>query len=186
MRNKAGFTLIELMITVMFLVIVASVSIPYITPVLRARDVDMAVRTVVWEMGRARQLSVDRRRDIRVTLATPRNITTAQRVDSDWTQVSQVELPGDMEFRIEMGVSKGPPETPTVDYGIADPINFSGLHLVYFLPDGSAITSTGQISGGVVYLARANELETSRAVTLFGSTGKMKRWRYVEGVWESP
>ena len=181
MRNKAGFTLIELMITVMFLVIVASVSIPYITPVLRARDVDMAVRTVVWEMGRARQLSVDRRRDIRVTLATPRSITTAQRVGAAWTQVSQVELPGDMEFRIGSGVSDGPS-----DYGILDPINLCGQDFFYFLPDGSAIDSTGQICSGVVYLARANELETSRAVTLFGSTGKMKRWRYVEGLWESP
>ena len=181
MRNKAGFTLIELMITAMFLVIVASVSIPSINTVLRARDVDMAVRTVVWEMGRARQLSVDRRRDIRVTLATPRNITTAQRVGSDWTQVSQVELPGDMEFRIESGVPNGPS-----GYGILDPINLCGQHLVYFLPDGSAIAVTGQICSGVVYLARANELETSRAVTLFGSTGKMKRWRYVEGLWESP
>jgi len=185
-RNKAGFSLIELMITVMFLVIVASVSIPYITPVLRARDVDMAVRTVVWEMGRARQLSVDRRRDIRVTLAAPRSITTAQRVSAVWTQVSQVELPGDMEFRIEQGVSKGPPKTPSSDYGILDPINLCNQHLVYFLPDGSAIEGSGQICSGVVYLARANELETSRAVTLFGSTGKMKRWRYVEGLWESP
>ena len=181
MRNKAGFTLIELMITVMFLLIVSSVSIPSITSVLRARDVDMAVRTVVWEMGRARQLSVDRRRDIRVTLATPRNITTAQRADSDWTQVSQVELPGDMEFRIGSGVSDGPS-----DYGILDPINLCGQDFVYFLPDGSAIDSTGQICSGVVYLARADEMETSRAVTLFGSTGKMKRWRYVEGLWESP
>jgi hypothetical protein len=169
------------MITVMFLVIVSSVSISYITPVLRARDVDMAVRTVVWEMGRARQLSVDRRRDIRVTLATPRSITTAQRVSAAWTQVSQVELPGDMEFRIGSGVSDGPS-----DYGSLDPINLCGQDFVYFLPDGSAIDSTGQICSGVVYLARANELETSRAVTLFGSTGKMKRWRYVEGLWESP
>ncbi len=181
MRNKAGFTLIELMITVMFLLIVSSVSIPYITSTLRARDVDMAVRTVVWEMGRARQLSVDRRRDIRVTFPNTRNIVTSQRGGADWTQVSQVELPGDMEFRIEPGVTNGPS-----GYGIVDPVNLCGQDLVYFLPDGSAITGTGQICSGVVYLARADEMETSRAVTLFGSTGKMKRWRYVEGLWESP
>ena len=115
----------------------------------------------------------------------PRNITIEQREGPTWTQVSQLDLPGDMEFRIEPEVSAGPAGYSILDESlIRNPINLCG-DKVYFLPNGSAIAVDGQICSGVIYLARANELETSRAVTIFGSTGKMKRWRYVTGSWES-
>ena len=60
----------------------------------------------------------------------------------------------------------------------------SGAQTVYFCPDGSAQNAqdgTGKCSGswdgGVVYLAQAGSLLSSRAVTLWGGTGRVHGWR---------
>ena len=186
MRSKRGFSLIEVIITAVILAGVTTFAMMLIGPTLKARNVQMAVSTVSLEMSRARQLSVDSRRLSKVTFTTPRTITTEQRAPlaegGAWTQVSQIELPGDMEFLVDSGVSVGPE-----GYGTDGAINFSGSSQVLFSPDGSAIVATdGQICNGVVYVARADELETTRAVTLFGATGRIKRWQYVQtdGSWE--
>ena len=185
MRNKQGFSLIELLIVAAVLAIVSGVSIMIIGPALKARSVDMAVHTISLQMSRARQLSVDSRRLTRVTFTPPGTITVAQQASvaegGAWSQVSEADLPDDMEFGVDASVSSGPQ-----GYGTSQAINFSGFPQVFFSPDGSAIAGTGQISNGVVYVSRPEEVETTRAATLFGATGRMKRWQYLTegGSWE--
>jgi hypothetical protein len=48
-----------------------------------------------------------------------------------------------------------------------------------FMPDGSAQDTLGNIDSGVVYLGRVGELTSMRAVTVFGSTGRIRGWRLV-------
>ncbi len=185
LRTKHGFSLIELMILVSFLAIVSGFSMMIIGPALKARNVEMAMRTVSLQMSRARQYSVDARRLTRVTFTAPSTITVHQQAPvaegGAWTQVSEAELPGEMEFNIDAGISSGPEGFTT-----SQAINFSGLSQVFFMPDGSAITGIGQISNGVAYLSWPQEVDTTRAVTLFGGTGRVKRWKYVyeSGSWE--
>ncbi len=185
LRTKRGFSLIELMIVVSFLAIVSGFSMMIIGPALKARGVEMAARTVSLEMRRARQVSVDSRHLTRVTFTVPQTITIEWQAPVSeggaWTQVSQIDLPDDMEFGVDASVSSGPE-----GYGTDEAINFYGFSQVFFLPDGSAIGGNGLISNGVVYVSRPQEVETTRAITLFGATGRIKRWEYVytDGSWQ--
>ena len=183
-KDIRGFSLIEILLVTALVVIVGGVSMMIIGPALEARNVEMAVRTVSTQMSRARQFSVDARRRTRVTFTTPGTITVDQQAPVSqggaWTQVSTVELPGDMELEIDGSVSTGPEGFATSQ--VAD---FSGASQIFFLPDGSAVTSAGILSNGVVYVAQPSKVETTRAVTLFGSTGRIKRYKYITGTgWE--
>ena len=170
MRNTQGFSLIELLIVVSVLAIVSSVSMILIGPALKARAAEMAAHTVTLEMRRARQAAVDTRRLSKVTFTTPRTIKIEWQSPGGgvWNLMSQTDLPEEMEFLIDDALTSGPE-----GFGISSAINFSlGNQEIFFLPDGSAIDSSGLISSGVVYVARPEEVESTRAVTLFGATGR--------------
>ena len=185
MRTQRGYSLMELMIVVSVLAVISGISLIIIEPALRAQSVETAARSVSREMGRARQISVDARRLTRVTFTTPRTITLDWQAPVSeggaWTQVSQIDLSDEMEFGVDAGVFSGPE-----GFGTEEAINFSGSPEVFFLPDGSAIAGSGLLSNGVVYVSRPHEVDTTRAITLFGATGRIKQWEYVytDGSWQ--
>jgi hypothetical protein len=54
--------------------------------------------------------------------------------------------------------------------------------MIYFQPDGSAQDANSNINNGVVYIARPGDLASSRAITLWGATGRLRGWRlYITG-----
>jgi len=62
-----------------------------------------------------------------------------------------------------------------IDFGqtlAGEPMNY-----VVFMPDGSARDNLGNFNSGVVYLNLPADLYTSRAVTVWGSTGRVRGWR---------
>jgi len=185
LRSKQGFTFIELLVALGVLAVISGFSMMLVGPALKARQVETAVRTVSLQMSRARQFSVDSRRLTRVTFITPRTITVEQRTPASeggiWTWVTQADLPAEMEFGVSAGVSSGPE-----GFGTSSAVDFSSASQVFFSPDGSAVASSGQISNGVVYVSWPQEVDTTRAVTLFGATGRIKGWRYIhgEGLWK--
>jgi type II secretory pathway pseudopilin PulG len=185
MKDIRGFSLMEILLVTGLVAVVGAFSMIIIGPALEARNVEMAVRTVSTQMSRARQFSVDARRRTRVTFTTPSTITVDEQAPVSqggaWTQVSTIELPGDMELGID-GSLPGAPAPGGSTYPITQAANFgiSQESEVYFMPDGSAVTSAGILTNGVVYLVQpSNSMDTSRAVTLFGSTGRVKRWAYI-------
>ena len=168
----------EILLVAGLLMLVGGFSMMIIGPALEARNVEMAVRTVSTQMSRARQISVDTRRKTKVTFTTPGTITVESLEGGTWTQVSTVDLPGDMELGIDGSVPGAP--APVGIYANNQVADFSSYSELFFMPDGSAVTSAGALTNGVVYMAQPSKLETtSRAVTLFGSTGRIKRWEYI-------
>ncbi len=191
MKDIRGFSLMEILLVAGLVALVGGFSMMIIGPALEARNADVAVRTVSTQMSRARQISVDARRQTRVTFTTPSTITVEASQGGTWTQVSTVDLPGDMELKID-GISTGPPNVGTLPpFATSQVADFSGASEIFFMPDGSAVTSAGILSNGVVYVAQPSKVETTRAVTLFGSTGRLKRWKYnldlvppIDSTWE--
>ena len=112
MQDVRGFSLMEILLVAGLLMLVGGFSMIIIGPALEARNVEMAVRTVSTQMQRARQFSVDARRLTKVTFTTPGTITVKVSQGGTWTQVSTVELPGDMELEIDaatVGATAPPP-----------------------------------------------------------------------------
>ena len=176
----------EILLVAGLLMLVGGFSMMIIGPALEARNVEMAVRTVSTQIQRARQHAVDARRITKVTFSTPGTITVEASQGGTWTAVSTAELPGDMELGIDGSVPGAPapggstyPTTQVANFGISQESE------VFFMPDGSAVNTAGITSNGVVYVAQPSKVETTRAVTLFGSTGRVKRYKYTTGTgWE--
>jgi len=52
-------------------------------------------------------------------------------------------------------------------------------NVVYFYPDGSAQDIANNINNGVVYIARPGVVMSSKAITLWGATGRLRGWTLI-------
>jgi hypothetical protein len=58
------------------------------------------------------------------------------------------------------------------DQGIA----VGAKNVIFFYPDGSAADVAGNVNNGVVYITRPGDINNSRAITLWGATGRLRGW----------
>jgi hypothetical protein len=103
-------------------------------------------------------------------------------------------LPSDITFNVQpsfpaVGPDKYGTGVAAIDFGYTANGGAGGSTTVYFCPDGSAQDAeggagncAGSWNGGVVYLVRPGEILSSRAITLWGGTGRIRGWRlYPQG-----
>jgi prepilin-type N-terminal cleavage/methylation domain-containing protein len=181
-----GFSLMELMIALAIIVITAGIMFMSVQPGLKQTRVTNAYNLALMTLRQARDTAVTHNGVYIVTLSTattPNSITVTQQ---DTNQVMETEyLPTDICFCIVTGIPTSKttaPYTPdqfgTAGYPVdLDVSNSAGQNIIYFWPDGSARDATGKYANGVLYLARRSDLYSSRAITLWGLTGRMRGWR---------
>jgi prepilin-type N-terminal cleavage/methylation domain-containing protein len=174
--NQRGFTVVELIVVVAVVFIAAGIAVFNVMPAVRNARVDRAHQTVMQEMKQARQAALDERRVHIVTFEDPRTVRV-ERVELGGaiTELHTVDLPADISFRAELGLPTGAPPDGFGDGSLA--VDFNGGNQIFFQPDGSALDAAGLACNGVVYIARPEELHSSRAVTVFAMTGRIRGWR---------
>jgi len=183
--RQRGFSLIEMAIVLSVASVAAGIMFINVQTALKAAHVTNAYNTTLETMRRARDAAVTERRIYVVSFTAPGTIAVTQNTTSGTSLVTST-LPTDVPFDVETGV----PTSPTTPMGTPDgfgsaknAIDFDvnvgsgGQTTVYFYPDGSAHDSGGIVTNGVVYLARKGDLMSSRAVTLWGTTGRLRGWR---------
>ncbi len=203
-RKQNGFSLLELTIAVGISMILCAVTIFAFQPVLKAKHVDDAYNLTLMALRKARDAAAA---DMRIyvvtfTAAVPGvnggTITVTQDIPNPPTLFTAT-LPPDVTFHVEPGVPVSNTVAPTTpdSFGTAGagPFDFDqppsgagGSNLIYFYPDGSAQDNGpngGAVNNGVVYLGIPGQLNTCRAVTLWGYTGRVRGWQLVQiaGVW---
>lgn len=188
-RRMRGFSLIETMVVVALILIVLAFSIMAIQPSLRQNDVTEGYNQTLMVLRQARDISVAQRQIYFVTLSNavvPNSITITQ--GSTGTVTATYFLPTDVGFIVYPGLPASPttyPMTPDgfgigataidFDQGVAGGVK----NVIYFYPDGSAEDAIGNVNNGVVYLAllgNTGYVSTSRAITLWGATGRLRGW----------
>lgn len=181
-KTETGFSLLETVVVVSIILIVGSISVMSVWTAIRNARVDTAYQATVMQLRRARQAAVDDRRVHVITFTAP-GVIRIERIEQDGvtrTLLDQRNLPEDIRFVAEPGIPTDPLLTPD-QFGVGGvAIDFNNSNEVFFQPDGSALDAGGRINNGVIYLARPGELESARAVTLFGATGRIKGWRVTE------
>jgi hypothetical protein len=105
-------------------------------------------------------------------------VERARLVDGSWELDSAVPLPGEVGFRIEEGVPHSGSSAPD-GFPADSAVSFNGSNSLVFRPDGSARDSQGEMANGVVHLAWPGLLGSARAVTVLGSTGRVRCWQLV-------
>jgi hypothetical protein len=146
-------------------------------------------------MRQARDNAVSQRTSYSVTFQNatiPNTITVAPTLtgfqgDQNTTTYA---LPTDVLFLAQSAVSStAPPDgfgtgSYAIDFGYTANSSAGGATTFYFCPDGSAQDAedgagncSGALDNGVVYLAQSGNVLSSRAVDLWGGTGRVRGWR---------
>lgn len=183
-RPTSGFSLIETLIVLSLMMIASGIFFMSLQPALKDTRVTNAYNATLMTMRRAREQAIAERRVYLVTFnnaVTPNSITITRAATGQVT--STITLPTDITFRAEPGIPNTLATTPD-HFGTGSPaIDFDqgvaggAKNVVFFNPDGSAQDINSNTNNGVIYLARSGSLYTSRAITVWGSTGRLRGYR---------
>lgn len=192
-NKNRGFSVPELIISLTIMIILASFATIVLGPITKQQDVTNAYNATLTTLRRARDQAAGDMRTYVVTFTTPGTITVQQSVSASGTcqipptgtVLLTTVLPSDMSFNVVSGVPTSNTTAPTTpdQFGTAGySIDFDqgynpGTTTICFNPDGTATDANGNTNNGVVYVARPGDLYSSRAITLWGTTGRIRGWR---------
>jgi Tfp pilus assembly protein FimT len=202
--GESGFSLLEMMIVCCLFLIVGGMTFMAVQPVLKDARANQAFEDVLMPLRTARQRAITERKQYIVCFGvatptgalTPLGAPTAQSIQlfrwdagtalSAATQVTNSKLPTDMLFQTLAGLPNNPATVPDgfgtgstaidFDQSVAGAIK----NQVLFMPDGSAHDVNGNLNSGIIYVGRTADLYSSRAVTLYGATGRIRGWRLIK------
>jgi len=203
-RNMRGFSLLEMMIVVCIGLIMAAITFISLQPALKDGRVNNAYDTALSQMRTARERAVSERTRYIVSfgttvppLAIGQPVPTDQWSVATWvwrkavppnpdpppTWVSTIELPNDILFQTVAGLPAAAPDGFGAGHVALDfdqGVGAGGLNYVMFMPDGSVHDELQNYNSGILYMARSNDLYSSRAITVWGVTGRIRGWRLVQ------
>jgi hypothetical protein len=185
--------MVELLVVVTIILILVGSALVTMVPKVQSSRANAGMELVLGEMRRAHERAVDERLIYRVTFVPPNQIqldvgqvanvaSTITGTIPAFTQAQQtLTLPDGIRFTCVGGIPTGAGAVPDGLGSGANAIDFDlgnggGGTQIYFQPDGRALDGANRLNDGVIYIALPGNLYSSRAVTLFGSTGRSKGW----------
>lgn len=180
-RNAQGFSLVEVLIVVAVGAVIASFASMQMATSVNDAHANDAVQLVENQLRKIHEKAMDDRTEYVVTFTQPGAIAIQLMRNAVLVNSGAVNLPPDEQFVLAPGVPKSP-KTPdgfgngnfAIDF---DQANGGGSNVLYFYPDGTVLDATGAPNNGVVYIARPGNLGSSRAVSVWGATGRVKAWK---------
>lgn len=183
LRESRGYSVLEMMMVVAIAIIAATFGVMTLQPALKQNRLTNGYNTALMTLRRAREAAIAERRVYMVTFTAPRTVSITQTATGIVT--FSTTLPTDISFDAEPGIPNTATTTPdgfgagaatgAIDFDVN--VGAGGSNTVYFYPDGSARDINNNINNGVVYIARQGELLSSRAITVWGLTGRIRGWR---------
>jgi Tfp pilus assembly protein FimT len=180
-NQQRGFTMWELAIVCVLLMVVSAMAMVQVRPALQQRQADGAMAEVASQLRLARETAVSQRRQIQVQfVGTNQIVLTRLNINPGVVGGTFIQPP--LTFRLTAG--KG--DTPDA-FGNAGAIEFGGIvggpPTMMFQSDGTFVDTAGNLINGTVFLGMVNEPSVARAVTLVGSTGRIRMWRNNAAAW---
>lgn len=179
-RSDSGISLIEMVFVVGLIGILSSMAVIEMSRTRPALRGDGAMRVILAQMRTARELAISERRYMRVVFTgTNQMDVVREEVPGPATTVLGSRLlEGGMQFAIVSGV----PDTPD-SFGATAAVSFGTVTDIKFSPDGTLVNQSGQSINGSVFLAIPTVTESVRAVTVLGSTGRIRGYRWDGRSW---
>jgi Tfp pilus assembly protein FimT len=193
--NARGYSLVELLTAVVIIITIAGMAYFSLMTPLRGAQSDAAMREVLDQLRQAREYSIVNRRYVQVTFPTSsigqpqvqitqrNSLTTTENAGSD-VVLSVVPLQSPIVFTLVSGMT----DTPD-GFGNAYAIEFEGLNGLptggmMFQSDGELVDgSTFLPISGTVFLGVVGNKALARAVTVLGTTGRVRGWRSNGTAW---
>jgi type II secretory pathway pseudopilin PulG len=197
LRKNNGFSLLELSITVSLALIMCGVTFLYLTPQYNLTHVNSAYDTTLMALRNTRNLAITQGHEYYVNFnpaGFPAGTIQVQYqpplvppavAAPPLEQVNTYQIPSDVTFNVQAGFPGSAPDgfgsgIVAIDFGQG--LGAGSLNYVIFMPDGSSqanvVGSSGSYNSGVIYMTRLSDsIYNSRAVTVWGATGRIRGWR---------
>ena len=195
--RQRGFSLIELTVVIGIIVILSAMAIYQMGPALGGERADVAMRQVVEQLRSARELAITNRRWVQVTFP----VVVVGGVSENQVQTtiknSLTVGAGPDVALLPVGIQRpmtflvfAAPVLDTPDaFGNASAIEFGGVAGgpvggMFFDGDGEMVNgATLQPMSGSVFIGVAGHPESARAITVLGTTGRIRGWTWNGTTW---
>jgi prepilin-type N-terminal cleavage/methylation domain-containing protein len=197
--KQRGFSLLEMLVTVSIGLIIGGMTFITMMPLLNKTHIDSAYDTTLMVLRNTRHLAITQGHEYIVTFNSGTGTMTVQYqpppsagslIYPALQFVNTYSIPTDTRFALHSGSPTGSAKAPdgfgtgasAVDFGYTPVGGTGGSSTIAFMPDGSARDATspgngGNYSSGVVYLTRpTGVIGDSRAITVWGTTGRIRGW----------
>ncbi|HEY7292387.1 MAG TPA: type II secretion system protein [Vicinamibacterales bacterium] len=195
-RRQGGFSLIEVMFVLAILAVLTSISMLQIQTARSALKGDAAMRVVLSQMNQAREMAIAQRRYMRVTFTASPPTVYVVREDTTTTTTTLAAIPfeGGAKFAVPTVLAAPSKDTPD-NFGNTTPTTFTSGNgtfqsttgsssVIKFAPDGTLVDWNGQTTNGSVFTSIANDPLSARAITVLGSTGRVRGYRWDGSGWK--
>jgi len=180
-----GFSMIEILVVVAIAMVIAGIAIIQSRPGVMQIRANTAKDLVQGSLRRARETAISDRRSVKVEFLVnpPANpagsyvrLTRLGGGIGPDTVIVMISIPGSVIYT----TFAGEPDTPD-GFGNGGPIYFGGVNNgpaagMIYQSDGTFAAATGIPINGTVFMGVAGEPTTARAVTILGSTGRVRSY----------
>jgi prepilin-type N-terminal cleavage/methylation domain-containing protein len=179
MRDERGYSLLEMMVVVAVIGVLTSMAVIQIGATRPGIQADGAMRVVMAQLNAAREVAISQRRFVQVEF-----------YDKSWVRVTRTNLPmgttvlSEVPFEggAEYGLMAGVQDTPD-NFGNSEPVSFGAAPAIRFNTEGMLVDNAGLPINGTVFILIPNQPISFRAVTVLGSTGRVRGFRWTGGQW---
>jgi prepilin-type N-terminal cleavage/methylation domain-containing protein len=192
-RGQAGFSLIEMMIVVGILGVLIAIALFQIGVSRPGYIGDGGMRVILSQMNQAREMAITKRRNIRVELVGTNQVRISREVvpatvPPTWVVVQSVFMEGSMQYGL---LTPALPDSPdTFGNATATEFKLAGTAAteLKFTPEGTFINQDGLTLNGSVFLTLPNATKerrlSARVVTVMGSTGRVRAYKWNGSQWK--
>jgi hypothetical protein len=175
--SVSGFTLIELQVATALLVVLAGTSLMFTTAVLPSLRTDTQARRLVSLLNFARESAISSRRDIEVRFDLPQQSVQLFRREAGAETLMQTFV---FEHGVQLTQFAGLGDTPE-GYGAEGPVDFGNSTTLLFEAEGGLSDETGLPANGTIFVGLPDALQSARAISVTGTTGRPRLYRWHTG-----
>jgi prepilin-type N-terminal cleavage/methylation domain-containing protein len=195
--GERGFSMVELSVVIGIILIIFGTAIAAFQPAIQAAKYDAGMRQVLDQLRQAREYSLANRRYVQVTFPTIATAngpqyqvvtTELNTLTAGGGAVNPVLSTTPIQFPEQFYVYPGYVDTPD-GYGNSGAIVFGGTiggpaAGMIFQSDGELVSAaTLQPINGTVFLGVPGNPLSVRAITVLGSTGRVRGWKGADSRW---
>jgi prepilin-type N-terminal cleavage/methylation domain-containing protein len=189
-RRERGFTMLEMVLVIAIMMVLGGLAIIQSFGSFESYQANSAVDAVASQLRLARQLAISQRRNVQIQIATSTPLSISYTIlprpgsaDPAQPAVTSIISSKQVTFMQESGV----PDTPMAfgtcsGSGVCIASVAGGPAFMQFTSTGQFTDSTGVTTlNGTIFIGVPNQVSTARAVTVMGSTGRVRPYYYIGG-----